>query len=350
MSKKEEYLNYIHLFRGFAILVIVGIHCRISFGWPEQSLSKDILITLLDNGTVLFVFIAGFLFQYLRGKYDYTSYLQRKAKYVIIPYILVSIPAIALDLYVNPTPVWLPENLIDQPKIVHAFYMIVTGKHLGPFWFIPMITVFYLVSPILLKLDNLIFYKTVFPVLFLAGLFTYRFGYFSNTLDSFLHFFPVYIYGMWASHYRKKLINMRSRWLVFLVLIYLFLSALEIINIIDVPRLSSFDEAATAPFFYFNIAKLKVSILCVILLKIFYMLNKDILIFKYLGNYSFGIYFIHLYIITAIERVINIIDPTFELNLITFILYLTAVTLFSVFIVYFAKRIFKSNSRLLIGS
>lgn len=350
MSKKEGYLNYIHLFRGFAILVIVGIHCRISFNWPEQSLAKEILITFLDNGTVLFVFIAGFLFQYLREKYQYTSYLQRKAKYVLLPYILISIPAIISDLYFNSMPIWLPQNLVDQPKIIHALYMIITGKHLGPFWFIPMIIIFYLISPALLKLDRPWFYKIIFPLLFIAGFFTYRFGYFSNTLDSFIHFFPTYIFGMWGSHYRKKLIHMRTRWIALLIITYLVLAMLEVQHIIDVPRLNSFDTPETAPYFYFNLAKVRASILCIILLRVFYMIKKDILIFRYLGNYSFGIYFVHVYIITAIEHVIRKLEPSFQLGALTFLLYVSTVTLLSILFVFFVKKTFKSKSRLVVGS
>lgn len=350
MTKKEGYLNYIHLFRGFAILIIVGIHCRISFRWPEQSLFKDVFITLLDNGTVLFVFIAGFLFQYLQHKFDYLPYLKRKAKYVILPYIIVSIPAIILDLYSPSTPTWMPEYVANQHDIIQGLYMLITGKHLGPFWFIPMITLFYLISPLLIKIDSAAFYKWIFPFIFLAGLFTYRFGYFSNTLDSFLHYLPVYIFGMWAAHYRGQLINLKTYWAFILSAIYCTIAVLEITDIIYIPKLSSFEEAATAPYFFFNFSKLKVSILCIILLRGFYVLNRDVITLKLLGDYSFGIYFVHLYVITAAEILMSKIYPDFILGPITFILYTVLVTTLSVLVVLMIKKLFPKHSRLLIGS
>lgn len=350
MSKKEGYLNYIHLFRGFAILVIVGIHCRISFRWPEDSVFKDLFITLLDNGTVLFVFIAGFLFQYLKRKYEYFPYLKRKAKYVILPYIIASIPAIIIDLYSAVPPVWMPESIIDQPKIVQAFYMLATGKHLGPFWFIPMIVIFYVISPLLLKLDRPAFYKYIFPFLFIAGLFTYRFGFFSNTLDSFVHYLPVYIFGMGAARYRKEIINLKTSWAVLLGMIYCTIAVLEIVDIISIPKLSSFEVARTAPYFAFNFSKLKVSLLCIILLRGFYVLNRDSTVLKILGDYSFGIYFVHLYVITAFEMAMKQVLPEFRLGPLTFLIYTALVTALSIVIVVVVKRLFPKHSRLLIGS
>ncbi|ELR73347.1 hypothetical protein C900_04199 [Fulvivirga imtechensis AK7] len=350
MIKKEGYLNYIHLFRGFAILIIVGIHCRISFRWPEHSIGKDLLITFLDNGTVLFVFIAGFLFQYLKHKFHYVPYLKRKAKYVILPYILASLPAILYKLYLDTVPAWMPDNIVEQSKMVQAVYMLATGKHLGPFWFIPMIVVFYLISPLLNWLDKPVFYKTVFPVIFVAGLFTFRFGYFSNTFDSFIHYFPVYMFGMWGARYRHRIINLRSSVSLVLVAIYIVIAFMEASNFVYAPKLSSFQDAATDAYFMFNFAKLKVSILCVILLREFHVLNKEVAVLKLLGDYSFGIYFIHLYVITAIELSVKNLVPDFRLNMITFFIYTALVTAITMGIVYVIKKVTGRKSRYFIGS
>ena len=350
MIKKEGYLNYIHLFRGFAILIIVSIHCRISFAWPKSSISRDIFITLLDNGTVLFVFIAGFLFQYLKAKFDYPVYLKRKAQYVLIPYLLVSIPAIAADLYSADVPAWMPESIADGPAILQALYMLASGKHLGPFWFIPMIVIFYIISPILLKLDKPWFYKTILPFLLIFTLFTYRFGFFSTTWHSFIHYLPVYVFGMCAGYYRLKI--MQLPWLVIGLLagIYLTIATLEVIDFIEIPKLSSFEEAKTAPFFAFNFAKLKETILCIIMLRVFHEVDRELALFKLLGDYSSGIYFVHLYVITVVEMVVKSTMPDFRLGALPFLLYVVIVTSISVLIVWIVKRIFGKYSRYMIGS
>lgn len=353
MTSKKEFLNYIHLFRGLAIVVIVGIHCRISLPWSNsEQFNKLIFTTLLDNGTILFVFIAGFLFQYLKHKYSFLDYFKRKLKFVVLPYILVSIPILLYKYYSYSEPYeWMPINLQNQSFFIKSLYMLFTGKHIGPFWFIPMIFIFYLISPILVKIDNPKFYKIVFPFLFIIGLFTYRFGYYSTTLDSFIHYLPIYIFGMWGSAYRKELTQVRINLVVSLFIIYLTLSFLEIVQIIEVPKLTSFESSKTLPYFHFNLSKLKVSILCIILIRFFYIFNNyNVGILKKLADDSFGIFFLHMYVITGTEILIEKYSSGFKLDALSFILYTVGVTMFSIFLIQGFKKLLDKNSRMIIGS
>jgi len=351
MNSNKEFLNYIHFFRGFAIVIIVGIHCRISLPWSEdQVLGRTIFTTLLDNGTVLFVFIAGFLFQYLKNKYQFNSYFKRKLRFVILPYLLISIP-ILLYKYLFPQEYpWLPSSLAEMPYIIKAGYMILTGKHIGPFWFIPMIFIFYLISPLLVKIDQPKFYSFVFPILFLGGLFTFRFGYYSTIIDSFIHYLPIYIFGMWAASQRHEIIRIKKPWVVLLIILYVIIAFLEVINVISIPKLTDFISSSTLPYFAFNWAKLKACILCIICLRIFYMYNeKNSKVLKILADDSFGIYFVHMYFITLIEYVLNKYYPI-ELNVVYFILYIMIVTLGSIISIEIVKKIMGSKSRMVIGS
>jgi peptidoglycan/LPS O-acetylase OafA/YrhL len=76
------FLPYIHNFRGIAILYIVAFHCWSSLGWGNHTLEKAVWNSLVVYGTVLFVFIAGFLFQHLNGRanrsFSYKTYLKKK--------------------------------------------------------------------------------------------------------------------------------------------------------------------------------------------------------------------------------------------------------------------------------
>ena len=350
-NKKSGFLNYVHMFRGLAILVIVAIHCRISFGWGDHHLSQQFFITFLDNGTVLFVFVAGFLFQYLKANYEYADYLLRKAKYVLLPYLIVSIPVIVFRKFNQSTEEWLPLSLADAPYVLKSAYMLISGKHLGPFWFIPMITIFYAISPLLIRLDHRRFYTTLFPIVLFAGLFTFQFGYFSNIIYSFLHFFPVYLFGMWAAHYRERLTNIKWTWIMLLVLIYLVIAILEMSGYIPVQKLTSFESSKVLPYFHFNTVKLRVMLLCIILLRVLYHFNsRNFKILGTLGDYSFGIYFTHLYVTTFIEMAVERVGLDFHLNWYLFCLYIAVVTLSSMLIVLIVKKIAGKRSRLIIGS
>ncbi len=76
------FLPYLHNFRGIAILYIVAFHCWSSFGWGSHDLEKQVWNSLIVYGTVLFVFIAGFLFQHLSGRanrsFSFSVYLKKK--------------------------------------------------------------------------------------------------------------------------------------------------------------------------------------------------------------------------------------------------------------------------------
>ncbi len=82
-KRKSQFLPYIHNFRGIAILYIVAFHCLSSFGWGDNILEKRICNSLVVYGTVLFVFIAGFLFQHLNANhhhndFNFKVYLKKK--------------------------------------------------------------------------------------------------------------------------------------------------------------------------------------------------------------------------------------------------------------------------------
>lgn len=351
MSTKKEFLDYIHYFRGFAILVILGIHVRMVYPWAEDDFFKQLLITLLDNGTVLFVFIAGFLFQYLSNRYHYLPYLKRKFQYVVLPYILVSIPAIVNRLFLEPG-TWEPEFLEGSSSLVKGLYLIGTGKHLGPFWFIPMIILFYIISPLFVVLDKPWFYRFVFPLLMLGTLFTYRFGYFSNSIDSAIHFIPVYIFGIFVSRYRD-FFTRQNDWLTLgMVALFILLAILEMTDILPVYRLNSQADAESNLYFGFNSPKLRMMLLCLIFIKFFYKVQHIRMpSLRLLGDYSFGLYFIHLYIIIALDIAYRkLVDPSPIFSIFFYVIMLVLTVVLSLLVIWGIKKFAGDKSRMLIGT
>ena len=74
--KKTKILNYINVFRGLAILLIVAGH-TMQFG-SIGSLTHKISMEVFTGGTALFIFISGFLFQHLSYKYEFKNYMKKK--------------------------------------------------------------------------------------------------------------------------------------------------------------------------------------------------------------------------------------------------------------------------------
>ena len=76
VKPKREMLNYINVFRGLAILLILAGH-TMQIG-EKGSWINNISFEIFAGGTALFIFISGFLFQHLSAKFEYKNYLSKK--------------------------------------------------------------------------------------------------------------------------------------------------------------------------------------------------------------------------------------------------------------------------------
>lgn len=152
---KSLFQKDIHIFRAIAILFIVGAHTRLVLEWDTNRDTGYFLADFLANSTVLFVFIAGYLFQALVQKFEYRRYMQRKFKNVILPYLIVSIPAVFAAVFYH-------DPIDDYPLLegrtvayIIAWFCVRGGAHINyPLWFILMITLFYFLAPFFLQITR----------------------------------------------------------------------------------------------------------------------------------------------------------------------------------------------------
>jgi surface polysaccharide O-acyltransferase-like enzyme len=301
---------------------------------------------------VLFVFIAGFLFQHLtHQQYNFGKYITQKSKYVVLPYLIISIPIIIFRLIDGASELPLGERFDDHSAPYKIVYYLVTGMHMAPFWFMPMIFLIYLSSPLLHALDNERFYRLVFPLLFLVGMFTYRPVNNANPLLSYLHFIPIYLTGMWTSYNKEKILNLGNKLFLPLVFFYITITTLEVTGIITLTKRLSFEQVWSEGLVLFNVYVFKAVVLCFVLLFLFYKLgDRKITWLHVLGEYSFGIYFIHYYFISLFRAIVEMMNFDFRLTTITFLGFYLMVILSSILTVYLIKKLTNSSSRYLIGS
>jgi probable poly-beta-1,6-N-acetyl-D-glucosamine export protein len=342
------FLTHIHYLRGVAILMIVGVHAR-GYAWEWKSQSGfNFFVSLFDNGTILFVFIAGFLFHYLnQHKFSYLNYLKQKVSYVVLPYLLFSIPIIIFRLYKGIGELPLDKSFDQEPALYKVIYFFVTGLHMVPFWFMPMIFLFYLSSWLLHKLATPNFFRYIFPVIVVAGFFTYRPAHNANPILSYLHFLPVYLTGMWASHNHNQLVS-QHRWILPLGLIaYLGITALELLGFVDVDKHLSMQQVWASHQVIFNIYVFKAFILCFLLMLLFYRLrNFKMPLLDVLARYSFGIYFIHFYFISTYRQLASPLAFTSP----GFLLYFLLLICLSVFFIFIIKKVTGNYGRYITGS
>jgi hypothetical protein len=214
-QKQSSFLRYVHNFRGTAILFIVVGHTMQVVMWQDYPELRVFLNVVLQNGSVYFVFIAGFLFQYLSRKYAYKTYLISKLQNVLLPYFLISIPAILYWLLRGgPGDVDIA-SFLYLPPLGKAIAFYATGDHLFTLWFIPMISLYYLLAPAFIWIDRHPRAYWIIPALLLITLYVNRTPE-NYIFPTAIHFLSIYILGMVSSHYREQLFVVEKRTWFFL--------------------------------------------------------------------------------------------------------------------------------------
>ncbi len=352
----RQFLPYIHFLRGTAILYVIAVHARgfTSF-WHSSPEAYTILDSFSDpsegNGTTLFLFIGGFLFQYLTAaNFDFGKYITQKFRNLILPYLIISIPLIWIRLHTDFRTPGLPDGFHQWTVLHQGGHLLLTGSHLPPFWFISTIILFYFSSPLLHAIDNPRFYMYVFPVMIVACMFTYRPEYSANPLLSYLHYIPVYITGMWASRYRNQILSGKGPIPHILLIIYLGLCAGELAGWITTSRGITFEDVLSGTI-VFNVYLFKAMVLCFFWLIFFYRLREESLpMLSLLGSYSFGLFFVHYFFISISRKVFELGSMTFDFSLLTYLIYFLLILIAGVMTVYCVKKITGRYSRYLIGS
>jgi peptidoglycan/LPS O-acetylase OafA/YrhL len=342
-KNSSNFLRYIHNFRGFAILTIVATHIIAALQWRNETIEK-ITYILIGNGTVYFVFIAGFLFQFLSSKYEYKKYLSKKLQYVILPYFFISILAIQLCLVekIYTPPDWFQYHFSDWSLPGQILMYFLTGAHLPPFWFIPMITIFYIISPVLIWVDRHPKSYWILPILLVITAIIPRAQYNANPIQSFVHFLSVYMIGMFCSRYRDKIFVVLKKKYVWLLISFVILTILEFTI---TPRPTAIN----------SLSKL---ILCVLIIYFLWLFELRLPkrfheLMGFLAELSFGIYFLHGYFIIAYSGAANKFEfNSFwtEANLLSFSLIFLFSVGASIVSLLIVKKIFGKKSRFIVGS
>ena len=210
--KKTKILNYINVFRGLAILLIIMGH-TMQFGDPS-TLSNIINCETICGGTALFIFISGFLFQHLAYKFEYKNYLSKKWTNVIMPYLITAIPGILFCIF---CPIAYKNSFYGLSLYIQIPALLTIGRvHNIPTWFIPMIIIFFIFSALFLFLEKKNILYKLLPLLLLLTLFLPRgvaeyestlglsyaakyIVYVKYILCNFVHFLTLYVFGMYCS-------------------------------------------------------------------------------------------------------------------------------------------------------
>ncbi|MET0243618.1 MAG: acyltransferase [Flavitalea sp.] len=289
VAKKKEFISYIHYFRGVAICFVVAPHVLLA--WEADSQLYKFFRVLWENGTVLFIFIAGYLFQHLSHRFEYKDYLKKKVEGVILPYFIVSIPIIIFRLYGNEYPNYITDNhptFLDWSMGKKLAYFIFTGAHMQQLWFIPMIVLYYLLAPVLLWIDRHPKYYWLILPLVAVSLAVYREP-FNEIFRMFAHFMSVYMFGMFMSRYKNEYLEFAKKYWV----------AISILAVVTVAVNFYYYPAYNSPLNYLQ----KMSFCLFFIYWLWKLGNHIPKILGSMAELSFGIYFIHYYFILILRKV-----------------------------------------------
>lgn len=356
-NKPNVILNSFSYFRAVAIILIVAGHCFELMAVNKNTQLEKLLFSLIDGGSALFVFISGFLFYHVfYKKYNFIKFVKHKFIKIFIPYLVIGIP-ISL-FYVLKQKTWysgffLPDGIgIFNTYIEPLFWYIVTGKMLGPYWYIPFIMLMFMLSAlhirfIELSLKNQLVITLIFTVM---ATIVHKPAFDQpSTFPLIIYYTPFYLIGIMCSMNKESIYLTLKGKEYFLVLALIIFAYGE-----------SFVGSSgnfTRDFFLFNHLNLMLfqnfMLVQKIILSIFFLIflhrfeHKNFRSLKVVANTSFAIYFLHIFIILAINK-LNL-QSLFDDSWIRFLL----LVLFNISIcTFFAlglKKVFGAKSSYLIG-
>lgn len=328
----------IHYLRGIAILLIISSHILSA---DVSGFFYRLLRLFFENSTLLFAFISGYLFQYLTSKYHYRNYLIKKFNYVILPYLVISIPLITFRVLQEHSFLALStaEFIEGRSLVYQILFYITTGLHLVPYWYIPLISVFFLLAPVFYYVDKRPKMYWILPVLLVLAQLLPRdeFQDITKFWTMFGHFAFIYVFGMFASHYQDKLDSLNKKYYYVVVALFVCTSLLSI-----------FYDAFRAQIVYFQ----KVMLIFVLLETLIKFKSKRVEGFlSKMADTSFGMYFVHYVIILLLRNIsLRLFGNELPLSVAEWIITYLIVLGLSYYMVRLMQVIFKKNSRFLIGS
>lgn len=331
----------INFLRGVAIFFVVASHSLYVSVDGSVIYWDRLLGRLLGDGTTIFVLISGFLFYHLIKKFEYKDFLFNKLKNVFIPYVVVSIPAILIYVLGYKTQhYWIDMDWFgDLSSAVQVLFLYITGGHLGPLWFVPMILTIFLLSSFSKFLIESLPALILFFVCILISCTLPRPPDNSNIIFSFLHFYPIYIVG-------GVLCKSKSYWLVkistFYGLVCLFFMFIGLLLLYQYGVLfpSFIDKVVLFLLFYALFSKYEACL----------KNSMSGSFLNLLAVFSFPIFFIHGYLIymTTWLWADSVFDSVFS-----YLVAVCSVVMFSLImslvLAYCTGIIFKDKSRYIVG-
>lgn len=342
---RETSFNYsLHYLRGIAILAIMFSHVWLFAGNTKSFQHKiyfALVQALFDGSTIYFIFISGFLLHHLKERFNTLKFYLSKLKYIISPYVFLSICILFLLSFFGKNQDSVDVFLSNIPN------HLIKGTATGPYWYIPFIIPIFLIAPLLLNISEKQYGKAM-PLLFLIPLLGTRSGV-TITWYMYLYFFPIYLIGIYTSMNFNKVLAISKKYSNVILLAFISLCLVTF-------TLFLFEKKISFSIFSLTHSIAYLKSLFAIMLGINFcnrIKNKNIKSLNLLANYSFALYFVHDFINYRVffisHKICDYFNFSSSIRIVWGFAWGVVVILTSLFVCIVAKRIIGKNSRFFIG-
>ena len=341
LKNKPCFLWNLHYFRAFAIINIVLIHVLYIPVGQDINLGLQIGLklrdSLFDGSTIYFIFISGFLFHRLNQKFNIKLFYKKKWINIVVPYLILSIVFFILLYFTGE---------MDSYSFIDLPYLLMTGKVQFHFWYIPFVLLIFIFCPLFLKIKFKT-YSYLFPLLLVIPVLGTRTG-ITITLYQFLFFVPIFFVGMISSMNYLKVIQVTKRYLWFAIVIVL-LATIALYNLNFEERILHLFSPRTGLIYIQKI------FICFLLISYLPKVrNKKFSFFEKIANYSFAIYFTHIFLHGVLLKFIfkpflNTIDSSI-FSLLSVLTYGVTLIILNFMIIFIAKIVLGRYSKYIIAA
>lgn len=354
---KPGYLEYLDGFRGLAILFVVMIHANnamLQRGVERNEGAFSWIWTtfhiLSHNSTVYFALISGVLYAYHLRSRPHGVFLRSRFEAVVVPYMLVS--ALLTLLFAGLDAVRGGQPPSAGAIVAQIAHNVLTGEAWNHLWYIPVIAILYVVSPLLMRAIELPRVGRPLAVtLVLLPLVFSRTGT-EITISMLVYFAGVYTVGLLIGRDPEGVLARCSRRIgVIAMAALLSAGAVWYLDLhgLDFVGPTSLRESAI------YVLRISLAILGLVWLRANFasLRPRARRTLNLIAAYSFGIYFLHAPLLRPIVRVLGRFvpegNPSWAL-IAGIVVSFFASLLASMAIVRAIKRIAGSKSKFIIGS
>ena len=341
------FLNSLNYFRAIAIIFIVFGHSYWLADFEFVTVFSKTINNLTAGGTFFFVFISGFLFHHIfYKKFNSKKFLKGKFKYVVLPYLIMSILPITNYIIKNG---YTLENSFYYLKPIG--FCLVTGAHLLAYWYIPFIILVFALSFIYVRFIKLDIKRQLLIFCFLSviSVFLHRPPRYSIylALQSLVYFTPFYLFGIICSQQKEILYSRLARKEFVILVTGLLVAILQVfIGVIGNYHKPPFEFAGFDLMF---IHKLIFCVFFMIFLHRFETVKSKFL--DLVAKNSFGIFFIHGYYILIFLLMKSRMSFSFPKNsLLVYVFVAIVVFSLSLLTSMLIRKVIPKYSRNIIGS